>query len=222
MKHLRPHSQSGFTVVEAMLSSLLLSSLLYGFVTLTQRAQAGQDEIERVFTEEITFLNAVNDIRTELQRSGFVDDGSDYPMVFPNNTVGNHDAAFAAAAPHAHEDGNTTSQDIVFLVGQDADGDGWPEYDADGNMDWALEEAAFLLVPDATGGNTLQRRMSDGTSRDMLGGVTRAVFDDPDSAAFAIPLGCVRLELEMIAMRGGEERYRLSRIVTVRLRNGGL
>lgn len=130
----------------------------------------------------------------------------------------------------------------------DADLDGWPELDGDGDgvvtdepadvqgiwdenentisetggLVWSHAEISYVVVVLADGSRVLQRRVGNdpATARVVARHVERVQFDTPESAAWQIPLGSVRVRLFFRATDSDGRIYRSRHEVTVRLRNG--
>lgn len=217
---MKAKTNAGFTLIEALIAASLLSLTLGSFAVMTYRATGARKQTENNYQLETRILNALDEIRRDLRRTGYITQTGDYPAVFEPGEIGEEYPGFENPTINTHTDGNPTSRDMVFLLPEDADGDGWPDYGLDGNPAWSPIDHAYVLVPDPHGTNTLQRIDSSGRRRDVAHGVTRAIFDTSQSAGFSIPLDCVRVQLEIAHQEGGRIQKSIAREIIVRLRNG--
>ncbi|HKX45398.1 MAG TPA: hypothetical protein VJP77_01735 [Planctomycetota bacterium] len=221
---------AGFTVIEVAIGTVVLL-LLIGTVaesmssmrraTFTGSAQSiGHEQAER----------ALGRIVDDLRRSGFTMlDELEYPYVFEG---GNLDAGYDAFAEHGHAPADEHAdadeadfgpdQEILFVLPEDADGDGAPDIDDDtGMLVWnGAVEISYTLVTLQDGTNVLQRRVTGDTPRTIARGVERLRFDTPETAGFQIPLGTVRVRLWFRTTDGTGTEHRTTAEAVVRLRNG--
>jgi prepilin-type N-terminal cleavage/methylation domain-containing protein len=223
MKHTtRNVPRGGFTLVE-MSIALVILMVLAGSLTQTSRALKGITITGS--TQEALQENAVRAMRSivdDLRRSG---DLADYPYLFLDGEADGgfnvHDHAPATKTAVAGEPDFGSNREIVFLLPADADGNGVPDIDANGALEWDPTELSYVVVTDAEGINVLQRRVDGANPRTIARHVERIVFDDSTTAAmnevppFAVR---VRLFLRMRDDQGTVHRYSTESVV--QLRNG--
>lgn len=217
--------RSGFTVIELTISIALLGSLMLVYMSTVDRSFKAQEQAEAYFLLRSRALSAMSAMREDLGRAGYATAaGTDYPGVFQTDEVGNEFPAFAHAAPLAlhDEDLAAPNTDLVFVLPDDADGDGWPDLTAAGEPAWSAVDLAYLLTPDQSGLNVLKRYSSGGATTTIARGVLWVDFDTPSTSAFEVPLGCMRVRLALGTTDGGVIRETYVHEMTVRLRNGGL
>lgn len=217
-------ARAGFTVIELSFAAAILIVLGSALVasmeamrdtTLTANVQTKLQE-----SGEKALMQIISDLR----RSGQVTVALvDYPFLFVD---GNAAAPFAAhwhpAAQQnaaAGEPGFGPSQEIVFLLPQDADLDGVPDLDADAALIWGVTEFSYVLVTGADGINRLERRTNGANGRSVCSSVERVVFDDINTDV-TIPVDSVRVRLFLRQRdsRGVVQRWQSE--ATLRLRNG--
>ena len=208
-------------MVEVALSVALFSALLLSFSQAVhlQEAQGGFHSEEVELTIQLN--EALQHVSWGMAYSGFTDDGT-YPYLCD---AGEADGLFEG---HAHDapsapvtDGDWPSREAVFLLPQDADADGRPDMNGDGEMVWGAEEYAFVVVPDQGGWNRIEERLDGVTQSVVCRNVESMVIDDTASGGPGIPLGCVRVRLVLSKQIGNRVVTRSGETV-IRLRNGGI
>jgi hypothetical protein len=210
-------SVAGMTLVEAILSLAIFSSVLMSLGLVLRWREANTLEMEEAALS-VDLHEALAAMTSELSLSGFTPDGV-YPHLFEDGVPGDDFAAHAHAAPEAPLSiGVTPSRDVVFVLPDDADEDGVPDLDADGSLIWATEERSVVIVPDADGMNRVELRIDGARSRVIARHAESLVVDD--SSAVGVPLGCLRLRLALSRSVGGR-RLSAAAERTVRLLNGG-
>ena len=208
---------AGMTLVEAILSLAIFSSLLLslGLVLRWREANTLQMEEARLALDLHEALAAMT---SELSFSGFTPDGV-YPYLFEDGVPGDDFATHAHPAPEPPQSiGVSPSREVVFVLPEDADEDGVPDLGADGALAWAPAERSLLLLPDENGMNRVELRSDGGHTRVLARDVESLVVDD--SSAVGVPLGCLRLRLALSRSVGGR-RMEAAAERTVRLLNGG-
>lgn len=214
-------ARAGFTIVEVAVTVLLFTTLMSSFVISVNRL--GQEHNSNTVQYELArdALEGMRSITSELSRAGFVEEaGIQYPSVIRANNYAEF-PTFKHDAPHLVHGAQQSTQ-LVYVLPEDADSDGWPELVSNSDPSWGATEFGYVLEPEDDGTNTLRLRGSDGSNRVILRDVARITFESPADTGFAIPLNAVRVRLELA--RTTPEGTVLRRQVeeVVRLRNGGL
>jgi prepilin-type N-terminal cleavage/methylation domain-containing protein len=241
-------TRRGFTLIELVIVVTVLAVLAKMLVTTSESMSrmTATGTIEGVLQGEGE--EALRSIVDDLRRSGFVTvDDKVYPHVFDDGAPTDPDFLGHAhvAAPvtaRANDPDFGPQRSIVFVVPSDLDGndrpeldadlDGWPELDGDGDglvtddpatggLVWSHAEISYVVVVLVDGSRVLQRRIGNdpATARVVARHVERVQFDTPESAAWQIPLGSVRVRLFFRAPDSDGRIYRSRHEVTVRLRN---
>jgi prepilin-type N-terminal cleavage/methylation domain-containing protein len=221
----RASAQRGFTLLELMIGVvvllMLVGSLMQSLRTMTRGATyAGIDGELQAQAE-----HALRSIIASLKPSGFaIVGGNRYPYLFQD---GNAMGAFlpSAHAPATHhaiagQPDFGPNQEIVFVQPADANADNRPDLDGAGQMIWAGNQYAFVVVTRPDGTNVLQRRIDGGSIREIANHIERITFDDNTSSGFVVPLRAIRVR---IWLREQDERGAIHRYFTeavVKLRNG--
>lgn len=221
----RASARRGFTLLELMIGVMVLlmlvGSLMQSLRTMTRGATyAGIDGELQAQAE-----HALRAIIASLKPSGFaIVGGNRYPYLFQNgNATGAFVANAHAPATHYATVGQPDfgpNQEIVFVQPADANADNRPDLDGAGQMVWAGNQFAFVVVTRPDGTNVLQRRIDGGTIREIANHVERITFDDNTSSGFVVPLRAIRVR---IWLRERDERGAIHRYFTeavVKLRNG--
>lgn len=202
--HRRSHgpTRRGITVLELCVSMSLLvivmGSLAWAMTGLRGLVESGKNRASLQSTGQ----QALIEMLEELRRSGVVDqDGVRYPVIFENGDPGeNHPGLeHEVAGGHAQEGDPDFGPDreIIFLLPLDANGDRRPDIGEDGELLWSSDEITYVAVTRADGENYLERRVNGVNPRIICRFIERLVIDDAESAAFEIPMGCVRVRLFM-------------------------
>lgn len=223
----RRSPRAGFTVIEASISIAILGVLMLVYLSTVDRSYDSQEQAEAYFRLRARAMHAMSMMREDLSRAGYTEQGGiQYPSLYQaDEVVGDDFVVFDHAISHALYDeaeNGIPNTDVVFVLPQDADGDGWPDVTAAGTPDWGASEIAFLLVPDQFGTNTLRRVTADGAIETIARSVSWVDFDSPTTSAFEVPLGCLRVRLALVEMEGSQVLETYEHVMTVRLRNGGL
>lgn len=214
--------RAGGSLLETMITISIFPLLIAGALTTLQTSEDENDRMAARADMVRRADHALSDMTVELERSGFVVlGGIEYPFLIEG------DALDDAPQPHVHEAANpaedgVTAREIVFVLPNDADDDGWPDLDGTmENIDWSLTEISYVLLPDADGSNVLVRREDGGNDRVLVRGVRRFIVDDAATSGFAFPVDVLRIGLELEDDGLGDQRQSLWFTRTVTLPNGG-
>ncbi len=216
---------AGFTVLEMMIVGVILMLVVATFGRAAVSMQRAKEVVEVRTRLQEEGLRALSTILGDLRRSGFVaTNGVNYPA-FPIDGV--PPAAFAVHAHPAPTEGAApgdpdfgANREIIFALPGDADADGRPDIDANGDLDWDERDFSYVLVTDVDGVSRLERRIDAAQGRRIADHVERVVFDDSASTGFQLPFDSVRVRL-WLRMRGDDgTEYRHFIEGFVRLRNG--
>ena len=180
---------TGFSLVEALMSSLIFVALLVAVYSALTDAMSVNDIQGTYVRMQMDGRRALERIAAELRMTGRFDNPAPgqpgYPYVFPDGdpfgvfTYLKHDPP-ARHLP-AGNAANGETREIAFKVPRDEDGDGLLTEAATGDIEWCDEDISFALVTDATGMNVLERR-EDGVTTDILARyVERITFDTIDT-----------------------------------------
>ncbi len=218
----RTGGRAGFTVIEAALSITIFSMLLGGFLFSVSRLQSVADTRAVQYKLATEALEVVNSIATDLRRSGYTTEGGlDYPLIYSVGETPNGFEAFEHGEIHEITADTAASNELVFLLPDDADDDGWPDVAGAGVL-WSPTTVAYILVPNPDGTNSLIRRDSNGNQLTLSRSVTSLTFETPADTGFTIPLDTMRVRVQ-IAKDGMDGRvYSTESQVVVSLLNGWL
>jgi hypothetical protein len=214
----RTRARAGFTLLEAILAVGLFSMLVGGFLFSVERMSRASDAVDVSYTLAVDGFDAVRSIVDQVSRTGYRQfDGSDMPVFSEDGEPGEDHLAFAHEPPSSGEE----VRDLVYRLPQDADADGWPDVDGNGEAVWDPVEYGLLCLTLADGTDALVLRRSDGTTRVLARDVARVVFETPAQTGFTIPLDSLRftLTLRRPGSDGRQLEFEAQRVV--RLRNGG-
>lgn len=211
--------RAGFTITEMAVSAVVLLLLGAGIAQSSgalRQAMGGGQTRDVQLTEAISALEA---IRVDLKRSGFVDD---YPHTFAKGVAGagfeihNHEPATKHAKgndPAAGDD-----REVIYALPADADGNGVPDVNGVGGLVWDAAEYSIVRVDDATGTPVLERRINGVTDRVLARNVERIQFETQADDA-AVPAQTVRVTLHMRQTSPGGTVQKYSAQSMVKLRN---
>jgi prepilin-type N-terminal cleavage/methylation domain-containing protein len=221
----RGSARSGFTLPELMMSAVILL-LVVGCLTQALRSMSGSATYTSVDSElQAQAERALRAIIASLKPSGFATvGGNSFPYLFQDgNALGAYAASAHAAPTHTAQAGDADfgpDQEIVFVAPADADNDGRPDLDANGQMIWSANQHSYVVVTRPDGVNVLQQRTDGGSIRNIATHVERVRFDDNASSLFEVPLRAIRVRLWL---RERDEKGTLHHYFTeavVKLRNG--
>ena len=215
----RNQARAGFTVLESLIAIVIFTTLLGGFLFSVNRMSSFSDATEIEYSLAASGLETVRLISEELGRAGYATvDGEEMPVFVENGEVQGTFEGFAHEPAHSGE----FSRDIIYALPLDADGDGWPDLDADGDPVWDPTTYAIQCAPLGDGSDAILQRSSDGDSTIYSLGAASIVFEDPAQAGFEIPLDSVRFTVTLrgTAPDGSEHEYQAQRVV--HLTNGDL
>ncbi len=191
--HLRARARraTGFSLVEALISSFIFVSLLiavYGALSDSMKFHGVQGTFIKM---QMDGRRALERMASELRMAGRIDNPVEgepgYPYVFTNGVALDTFAANSHPAPTRHLDpANPASGDvssIVFRLPADEDGDGLLTEAATGDIEWGSDDICYALVTDTTGTNVLERRVN-GVPTDIIARyVERVTFATIDTDA---------------------------------------
>ena len=197
MANIRTSERRGFTIVEMAVSLTVLGLFAGMLVHSLQRMQGLANASSARAQLQDSSEKALKQIGVDLKRSGFVAPfGAAYPQFFLNG---------AGPAPHAHPPAQKLAQpgdpdfgpnrEIIFLQPADADGDGIPDLDAEGNLIWDAREFSYVVITGPDGVNYLERRIDGAQPRMLARNVERIEFEDNNLPPASIPIGCVRVRI---------------------------
>lgn len=218
MRTRRASRRAGFTMIELALTATIFIVLMGAFIRAVT-AMAQVNELGEIETElQAQGERALGQIYEDVGRSGFVTLGvKDYPFLFQDGKPGGGFALHNHAAPTPSNLG--PNQELVFVLPVDLDGDDWPDLDLNRQVVWGADEISYVVLSQ-DGFNRLERRVNAAAPRVLARNVERVRFDDAESSGFAIPLGCLRVTLDLAKRDrdGVVHRRRLQGVF--RLRNG--
>ena len=147
-------ASGGFTLIELVLAMTVFMLLL---VTFSQAVDGIRDE-----SEDITLAGVLNvdthdslfQLANDIRNSTFTTNGA-YPWVSTPTQLSK--VGWNTGTPNVSEVSDETNRVIVFLLPLDADGDDRPDVNAAGEVIWNPAEFAYVLVPDPSGRNRLER-----------------------------------------------------------------
>ena len=234
MKGASKSTTAGFTLVEMAIATTILLLIAGSLVTaldgLTGITVTGSTESKLQAAGE----HAMSMIIADIQRSSgpVVLNGKTYPFLFENGDASQNWAQTPVAGfdPHTHPPAASQAQpgdpdfgpdrEMVFLQPADADNDGRPDIDPNGQLVWDPTEFSYVVVTGALDGrNYLQRRRDGAGPRTAASGVERIVFDDAASSGFTIPLDSIRVQLFLREVDQERRVHRYTAQAVVRMRN---
>ena len=190
----RARSNSGFTLLELMMSLGTLAGLLGLFaisLETTARDDANQAHLSRIRADGQRVLREIREILTRTQSvAGF-------PQSFQDGALG---AAFPALANGAAEavQGMPACREVAFLTPLDADGDGWFDTDSRGAIQWSAGPSAIVIDAVPGGSNRIRFVDTAGAGRVLSRRASALEIDDAASAGFTIPLNTLRVRVHYV------------------------
>ena len=184
--------RAGFTILELTISSTLLVMMVASLALSLSRLSSLQKSIETEIRLQDMASSALATILDDLRRSAFVDaNGVTYPHLFEDGNAAlefnqhDHQPAIQAAQPGDPDFGPI--REIVFVLPDDADGDGVPDLDPSGEVIWTAQEFSYVLNTGADGINRLERRTDALEPATVAQFVERVEFDSGPNAGNSIP-----------------------------------
>ena len=212
----------GGSLLEAMIALSLFPLLIGACLTTLDGGSAEAERGGRKADLVRRADRALSTLTDELERSGFTSvDGVDYPFFVDGVALDD------APAKHQHAEANVaagaavTAREIVFLLPQDANADGWPDLtNSMQSVVWDTTEVSYVLLPSPDGSNQIVRRENGANDRVLARGVRRFLVEDAASADFAFPINVLRITLELEDSGRGDARQSLTATRHVTLPNG--
>ncbi len=211
--------RAGFGVIEMMISITLFSGLLAAF-SISLRANAGDQALAlgEAATRRIAD-QAIGGVRVALSQTH---KSSGYPQVLAQGAAAVLNPALAHS-PAVALAGMPASNELVFLQPTDADNDGWPDVDVNGDMVLDPSPSVIAVTGEADGTNSLIVIDGAGNRTTLARRVGSLLVDDSASSGFAIPLDSIRLrvllpakpELAQQVVRTFEVRIKLPNLETL-------
>ena len=190
----KKNGQSGFGVVELMVTLGLFSGLLAVFSMALEDSAQTQGTAMREAERQDNALKAIEAIRGWLGQTQIADG---FPQVFDSNTVGLTHTHLGHPVAQAYPN-IPQARELAFLTPQDADGDEWPDLDASGNIIWDAAPSGLSVQPDQSGVNRLYVTDGTGNRRSLARNVASVVIDDSTSSGLTIPLNAIRVRVYMV------------------------
>jgi hypothetical protein len=193
--------RGGFSLVEMMIGSAILFVLGFALIesttSLRRLTESGAVDAR---LQELAH-RALKTVLTDLRRTGFADLGGGlaYPHVFEGGDAAAafdaHDHAPSVQHAEAGDPDFGPSREIVFRLPADADADGVPDLDGDGNLVWDGAEFSYVLVTRPDGINYLERRVDGANPRALAHHVERVTFETSAQDPAGIPVGAIRVRI---------------------------
>ena len=208
--------QAGFSLLEGAISLSVFAVLMGGYMITMSRMSESTDASALEHELLVDCGRVMSAITSDLRRSGYENvDGIDMPVFFD---AGDPPAAFAEFGHDVPHDpfGDGLTREIVFSLPEDADGDGWPDLEADRSGPvWSDDYVAYQLVPELDGTNSLRRLTSAGDATTLSRNVTQLIFESPADTGFLIPADTLRvtLVLRRAARNGAVRRIQIQEVV---------
>lgn len=217
--------RNGFSLFEMIISVSLMAMLSGMLIESLANLRSSTIFSENKSSLQVMADKALVEMITELRRSGERSNvGKDYPYVFEGG------APAPAFVLHAHAPAGGTSEagdndfgldnEVVFLMPADANADGRPDIDGNGDLDWSADEISYTVVTRADGINYLERRENALNPTIVGHHVERMVIDTSESSGFEIPLESIRIRLFFRRTDSNGYLVRYSNEAVVALRNG--
>jgi hypothetical protein len=215
-----PEARAGLGLLEFLFAAAILAVFL-GSLALSSRSMLGMGRATDVRATALEVgLSSLRTIVDDLRLSGLV---GPTPYLYEDGAALAPFATFAHAAASENatpgEPDHGPNRELVFRLPADDDGDGEPDFDADGALLWDTRSFGYALVTAPDGVNQLERRIDGRTQRVVARHVERVVFDDITSSGFELGLGSIRVRLWLRLPDGNGGTHRQAFETTVGLRN---
>lgn len=191
LSHGKGSRRAGFGVLEMMLSIALFAGLLAAF-SISLRANAGDQALAlgEAATRKVAD-QAIAGVRVALSQTH---KATGFPQVLAQGGAAALNPALAYPPAIAFP-GMPAPNELVFLQPSDADNDGWPDVDVNGDMVIDPVPSVIAVTGEADGTNSLIVMDGAGNRTTLARRVGSLVVDDSTSSGFAIPLDSVRLRV---------------------------
>jgi len=182
--------QAGFTLLEAVVSSVILVSMLvaiYGALSSSWSSYGTQSTYAKM---QMDARRALERVAEELRMAGRVPNPApgqpDYPYTFVNGSaLGTFNQPARHPAPVQHVEPGTPAfgdcREIAFLIPEDLDGDGLLTSAATGDIEWSDYDLSYVPVTGPDGNNRLERWEDDRPTDVLATYVERVTFDTIDT-----------------------------------------
>ena len=176
---------SGFSLVEALMSSIIFVALLmavYGALGDADSFSGVQGTYAKM---QMDARKVLNKMASDLRMTGWVDNADptqpSYPYVFTNGVATGAYACESHVPPVQHVGASSPAfgpvREIVFKIPEDLDGDGLLTDASTGNIEWSNYDVSYVLETDAAGINILYRRENQVITETLARYVERITFD---------------------------------------------
>jgi hypothetical protein len=215
-------SSRGASLLETLIALSLFPLLIGACLTTIDSADAEAERGGRMADMVRRADRALSALTDELERSGFTTvDGVDYPFFVDGSALEDAPEKHRHDEPNAAADAAVTAREVVFLLPQDANDDGWPDLtNTMLSVAWDTTEVSYVLLPSPDGSNELVRRENGVNDRVLARGVRRFLVEDSASAGFEFPINVLRITLELEDTGRGDERQSLTATRHLTLPNG--
>jgi Tfp pilus assembly protein PilW len=166
----RSSRQRAFSLVEALITSLIFVSLLVAVYEALGDSLSFSGVQSTYTSMQMEARKALDKMSNEIRMSGWVTTPAQFPYIFTNGVATGYFASESHAAPAQHvTSGNAFGPvtEIVFKIPQDKDGDGLLTAAGTGAIEWSTFDVSYVIESDASGINTLERRQN-GVVTDIL------------------------------------------------------
>jgi prepilin-type N-terminal cleavage/methylation domain-containing protein len=210
--------RNGFTLLEMAASLTLISLVTLGFAELHAQGQRLVQITDDEYELATDLADALRTIEDDFTRSGFVEAaGEEFPQ---RRTGADAETATMNAEWPALLSAESTEFELVLPA--DANGDDWPDLDAQRELVWDATRITYSFEDGGDGRARIVRRVQGGQTTNILTGAVRFVFEDPSATGWTIPMQHVRVSItaERVGARGFVSQRTATRVF--RLPNGGL
>lgn len=220
----RTNRKAGLTLVELSIGVTLMfimsGVLVLAMQNMGRLAVANESKANLQTMADDALFEIVEDLRvsSEMQMGG-----SQFPHVFdggvPDVNFADHAHGLPASLAEAGDPDAGLDREVIFLLPADADGDGRPDVDGNGRLQWAADEISYTVVTGADGINVLQRRVNGADPRIVGRHVERFVVDTAESSGWTIPLKSMRVRLFFRKIDGNGQTLLYQNEAVVAMRN---